>query len=108
LLDVLVIESPDTRLSNCFLDGFASVSGLSGVFICWQFNRRDLVYWPFLKIPSRFKDLTTSLIGIFISSLLTLATRPRRGEKKPTTLRRTSASASASWMPQKSTSRLVL
>src|ERR1700722_8381176 len=80
--------------SSCFLVGFVSVSVLTEVFLCWQFNRRDLVYWPFVKIPRRCKDLTTSLIGIFIFSLLTLATRARRGEKKPTALRRTSASAS--------------
>jgi hypothetical protein len=37
-----------------------------------------------------------------------LAARPRRGEKNPSSLRRTPASASASWTPQKSTKWPVL
>src|SRR5580658_6168925 len=37
-----------------------------------------------------------------------LAARPRRGEKNPSSLRRTSASASGLWTPQKSTMRPVL
>jgi hypothetical protein len=71
-------------------------------------ERRGLVYWPFVKIPSRGTDLTRSLIGVLTLSLPSLVARPRRDEKYSITLRRTPASASASWTPQKSTSRLVL
>ncbi len=87
------------------------------IFICFKSDRsahllaimrRDLVHWPFVKIPRRCADLTSSLIGILIFSLPILAARPRRGEKNSSTIRRTSASTSASWMPQKSTSCLVL
>jgi transposase len=85
------------------------VSSLTEVPIYWQSSVDTYVYWLFVKIPAAVRtDLTSSLIGVLIFSLPTLAARLRRGEKYPSTLRRTPASASASWTPQKSTSRLVL
>jgi hypothetical protein len=87
------------------------------IFICFKSDRgahllaimrRDLVHWPFARIPRRFTDLTNSLIGILIFSLPNLAASHRRGQKNPSTVRQTRATASASWTPQKSASRLVL
>src|ERR1700726_1669972 len=71
-------------------------------------RRRVFVQCSLVKIARRCTDLTSSFIGIPICSVLALVARSRKGERRLSNFRLSPASASASWIPQKSTNCLVL